>query len=65
MDARAGLAGINEHRHTRGSGHQFAQELQSLCHQLAREKIDACYIAAWPAEARDKTKLGRVFGERR
>jgi hypothetical protein len=48
---------------TRGSGHQFAQELQSLCHQLAREKIDACYIAAWPAEARDKTKLGRVFGD--
>jgi hypothetical protein len=48
---------------TRGSGHQLAKEPPVALPQLAREKIDACYIAAWPAEARDKTKLGRVFGD--
>ena len=39
------------------------QEPQPLCHQLGREKIDARHIAARPGEARDKTKLDRVFGD--
>jgi hypothetical protein len=40
------IRGIDEHRHTRGSGHQLAQELQPLRGQLNREKIDPSQIAS-------------------
>ena len=31
-----GIGWIDEHGHTSGSGHQLAQEFQSLCRQLSR-----------------------------
>ena len=54
---------IDEHGNTSGSGHQLTQELQPLCRQLAREKIDPCQVAARPGEAGDKTEPDRVFGD--
>jgi hypothetical protein len=38
------------------------QEFQSLCGQFANEKIDTCQVAVRSRDARDKTKLNRVFG---
>ena len=60
-DRRVG--GINEHGNANSPGHQVAQELQPLCHQLSREKIDTRHVAARPGEARDQTELDRVVGD--
>ena len=43
------------------AGNQFAQNFQPLCHQLAREKIDARQVAARAGEAGDETELDRVL----
>src|SRR5207302_5826252 len=50
------ISGIDEDGHTGGCGHQHTQELQPLCYQLSRQKIDTCEVATRPGEARDKTK---------
>jgi hypothetical protein len=39
------------------------QELQPLGHQLIEEKIDTRRVAARPGQARNETKLDRVFGD--
>ena len=54
------ISWIDEHGHTGGCGHQRTQEFQPLCHQLSRDKIDPCQVAARPGEAGDKTKPDRV-----
>ena len=58
-----GTGRIDEHGNTNDSGHQLTQELQPLCRQLDREKIDAGHVAARPGEAGDKTKLDRVVAD--
>src|SRR5262249_48692157 len=50
------VGGIAQPRHTSRAGHEFTQELQPLCRQLALEKIDACQVAARPGEACNKTE---------
>jgi hypothetical protein len=51
---------IDEHGHTRHSGHQLTQELQPLRHQLSRENIGTCRVAARPIEAVDEAELDRI-----
>ena len=57
-----GIGWIEEHGQANGFGHQFAQELKPLCRQLSNEDIDACQVAAWPGETRDKSMPDRVLG---
>jgi hypothetical protein len=52
---------IDKHGNASGSRHKLAQESQSLCGQLANEKVDACQVAARPGEAGHKTEPDRVF----
>jgi hypothetical protein len=51
-----GIGRIDKHGNASGSRHKLAQESQSLCGQLANEKVNACQVAARPAEAGHKTK---------
>jgi hypothetical protein len=54
---------IDEHGHARCSRHQLTQEFQPLRHQLSRENVDTCQVAARPSEAGDKTERDWVFGD--
>src|SRR6476660_6811708 len=56
------ISRINKQPHTPGRRDKLMQDSQPLCSQLRHEKIDTGYVTAWPGEARDKTKLDRVFG---
>src|SRR5262245_35373253 len=51
----SGSGRINEHRNTRGCGHQLTQQFQPFCYQLGTEKIDTRQVAARAGEAGDKT----------
>jgi len=48
-----GVGRIEERGNTNGSGRKLTQELQPLCRQLTREKIDPRQIAARPGKAGD------------
>jgi hypothetical protein len=52
----------DEHGNASSSGHQLADEIQPLCHQLRIKKIDTGQIAARPRDICDKSELGWVFG---
>jgi hypothetical protein len=41
------------------------QESKSLCSKLADKKIDPCRVSTGPAEARNKSKLDRIAGNRK
>src|SRR5262249_36603925 len=56
------ISRVNKQPHTAGRGHKLTQDTQPLCRQFRREKIDTGQVTAWPGEARDETKLDRVFG---
>jgi hypothetical protein len=55
-----GIRRIDKHSHTNRSGYQLTQEFQPLCHQLRRDKIEPCQVAARQGEAGNKTKPDRV-----
>jgi hypothetical protein len=52
---------IDEYGHTGRSGHQLTQQLKPLCCQLDAEKVDTGQVAVRSGEARDQTKLDRIF----
>ena len=54
---------IDKDGNANGSGHKLAKESQSLCGQLANEKVNACQVAARPAEAGHKTEPDWVFAD--
>ena len=56
---------IDEDRDAGHCGHQLAQQLQPLGHQLAEEKVDPRQVAAGPGEAGDEAQLDGVFGDRK
>jgi lauroyl/myristoyl acyltransferase len=41
---RIGIARIDQHGNTKGSGQQFMQEFQALCRQFAREEPPAATL---------------------
>ena len=53
----------DEHGNASGCRHHLTQELQPLGHQLSRENIDTCQVAARPGKANDKTKPDRVIAD--
>ena len=59
----AASAGLTSTATPVAPGTSSRSSLQPLCRQLAIEKIDAGQVAARPGEARDKTKLDRVFAD--
>jgi hypothetical protein len=57
------ISGIDQHGHTAGLGHELMQEFQALGDHLLAKKIYSCRVATRPGEARDQTKLDRVFAD--
>ena len=53
----------DEHGNASGCRHHLTQEFQPLGHQLSRENIDTCQVAARPGKASDKTKPDRVIAD--
>ena len=53
----------DEHGNASGCRHHLTQEFQPLGHQLRRENIDTCQVAARPGKASDKTKPDRVIAD--
>jgi hypothetical protein len=51
---------VDEHGDPSCARHEFAQQFQPLCSQLAAEEINARQVAAWPGETGDKTTSDRV-----
>src|SRR6185312_7648489 len=62
LGLRAGMAGLERHRHGFGLRRQLPQEAQPLCRQLRSQGGDAGEFAAGAIEAGDETELdGSLF----
>src|SRR5262249_21614592 len=62
-DPSDGTGRIDQDAQQRCLRQQYTQELQTLRGQLGNKKVDACSVASWLRNARDKTDPDRIFAD--